>query len=115
MALHKYYNEKKSNQDPKQEVDRLQRDYEKFKKLKMMELEALERQKALKDQKRSLNASSKNSKKNKSKKNRSQNNSSKGTVTKTDISNVNQPADSNAKTNNNISRTSQDVLLKPPP
>ena len=39
MALHKYYNEKKSNTDPKQEVDRLQRDYEKFKKLKMMERE----------------------------------------------------------------------------
>lgn len=71
MALHKYYNEKKSNQDPKQEGDRLQRDYEKFKKLKMMELEALERQKALKDQKRSLNASSKNSKKNKPKKSKS--------------------------------------------
>ena len=49
MALRKYYNDKKNNHDPKQEVDRLQRDYEKFKKLKMMELEALERQKALKD------------------------------------------------------------------
>ena len=56
--MHKYFSEKKNREDPKQEVDRLQRDYEKFKKLKMMELEALERQKALKDQKRSLNASS---------------------------------------------------------